>query len=519
MPRVESVVQGEAQSHQPVARLGRLIDSILPNSSGRLYTWDPSVLPQASAQKHYVQLSTTTKQLDSCRGREKRLTRAISKISVEKLFGRYDYAIELDSEGVEANRIHLLYGDNGTGKTTILKLIFHLLSPHSTRGHRSYIAKTPFTTFSISFSDHSQISATRAPGTIVGNYRLEITGQKQPVQAANVEVDPRSGAVGSEQLTTELQGVLRELTKFSLDVFYLGDTRDLEGDSLPETERRYYRQDVPSEMHEMSAIDHYDTFVRQSTRRSDSTLVESILRTEHWLRSETIRVSSIGETDARQSYADILRTVATAEAPAGANVSEELERLKTELKRLEDLSRAFGHFGLGPPIEADPLLNSLTLASRNKVTLPMMIRVLQLFLDGQNARLNALRDIFIKMRRFVEITNAHLVDKEVIFNVQSGLSIKLSGCRSDLAGEELDPDLLSSGERHLLLVFLNVLAASDGAPLFIIDEPELSLNVKWQRSLVESLLNLSQNTNCQFLMATHSIELLSQHMHRVVPLR
>jgi predicted ATPase len=55
--------------------------------------------------------------------------------------------------------------------------------------------------------------------------------------------------------------------------------------------------------------------------------------------------------------------------------------------------------------------------------------------------------------------------------------------------------------------------------VFIIDEPELSLNVKWQRRLVQSLLDCTEGASVQFLMASHSMELLARHRSHVVPLK
>jgi ABC-type glutathione transport system ATPase component len=52
----------------------------------------------------------------------------------------------------------------------------------------------------------------------------------------------------------------------------------------------------------------------------------------------------------------------------------------------------------------------------------------------------------------------------------------------------------------------------------MIDEPEISLNVKWQRQLVQALLDITESANIQFIFASHSMELLAQHMSRVVKL-
>jgi len=69
------------------------------------------------------------------------------------------------------------------------------------------------------------------------------------------------------------------------------------------------------------------------------------------------------------------------------------------------------------------------------------------------------------------------------------------------------------------LLFCHTLIARDRPSIFIIDEPELSLNVKWQRKLLEALLDVVAKSQIQFLFASHSIELLAQHRDKVVPLR
>ena len=142
-------------------------------------------------------------------------------------------------------------------------------------------------------------------------------------------------------------------------------------------------------------------------------------------------------------------------------------------------------------------------------TRPFAIQVLRPFLDGQRQRLDALQETYQTIRRFVETTNTYLNDKYVTFDIFDGLTIRLPK-------GQLDPDLLSSGEKHILLIFLNVITPSERSQLFIIDEPELSLNVKWQRTLVDSLVNLCQSASSQFLLATHSIELLTNHIEQVV---
>jgi predicted ATPase len=78
--------------------------------------------------------------------------------------------------------------------------------------------------------------------------------------------------------------------------------------------------------------------------------------------------------------------------------------------------------------------------------------------------------------------------------------------------------VLSSGEKQLLLLFCNTIRARTQANIFVVDEPELSLNVKWQRQLLQSLLALVKGTGVQFVIATHSIELLAGQRDSIIHL-
>lgn len=61
---------------------------------------------------------------------------------------------------------------------------------------------------------------------------------------------------------------------------------------------------------------------------------------------------------------------------------------------------------------------------------------------------------------------------------------------------------LSSGEKQLLIILLTVLLQKQKECVVVMDEPEISLHVRWQYTLIENLLKL--NPNAQFILSTHS---------------
>ena len=442
------------------------------------------------------------------------MTRAIKQVLVHKLFGRYDYKIPVGySDDADAPRLCLLYGDNGTGKTTILELVFHLLSASDNRGHRTYVARTPFQQFDIIFFDDSLITARRHHAEVLGGFDLEVTIGGGTTQSARFDIDPETGGVSGSSISPQAEELFRKASELELDVFYLGDNRALEGDSIPPREWRSRRARTLQSLYDTDDLpfidDSHVAFHDPRNITPESTLVNSIHRTEHALNREVMRASSTGETDARQVYADILNTIASASTPEEGVLDGEISKLRDDLHKLGSISTAFSRFGLGSAIDVRAFSASLDNANQN--TMPAVVRVLRSLVDGQRARLSALDDIYKVINSFVENANGYFSDKAIEFDVFDGLNIRLPN-------GTLSPDRLSSGEQHLLLLFLNVITPSRQSPLFIIDEPELSLNIKWQRNLVDTLLTLSEGSGCQFLMATHSIELLTKHAEHVYKL-
>ena len=66
---------------------------------------------------------------------------------------------------------------------------------------------------------------------------------------------------------------------------------------------------------------------------------------------------------------------------------------------------------------------------------------------------------------------------------------------------------LSRGEKTLIYILMVVFLYKDNIKIFILDEPDVSLHIDWQDTLLSDLLKLAPNT--QFIIATHSPALIS----------
>jgi len=138
--------------------------------------------------------------------------------------------------------------------------------------------------------------------------------------------------------------------------------------------------------------------------------------------------------------------------------------------------------------------------------------VLSPYLEAHQARLNAVENLQVVMEHFVSLFDGFYSHKRLMVHLTDGMKI------SSERGYELAPAALSSGEKQLLLLLCNAIAGRKDGTIFMIDEPEISLNVKWQRQLVPALLTCLSGTSYQLVLATHSIELLARYRDYVVAL-
>lgn len=72
-------------------------------------------------------------------------------------------------------------------------------------------------------------------------------------------------------------------------------------------------------------------------------------------------------------------------------------------------------------------------------------------------------------------------------------------------GQRISLNSLSSGEKHTLLIFIETLLTGIGT--ILIDEPEISLHVDWQREFISDMHQL--NPDGQLVIATHSPAIIS----------
>jgi len=99
------------------------------------------------------------------------------------------------------------------------------------------------------------------------------------------------------------------------------------------------------------------------------------------------------------------------------------------------------------------------------------------------------------IKQFVSVCNGYLTDKEFRYN-EGKVEILVYQKRNE---KEIDLSRLSSGEKQIISLFSRLYLEDMGDIAILFDEPELSLSVDWQRKLLPDVL---RSGRCKFLLAT-----------------
>lgn len=129
------------------------------------------------------------------------------------------------------------------------------------------------------------------------------------------------------------------------------------------------------------------------------------------------------------------------------------------------------------------------------------------YANDYSKNIQKLKDPFI---RFADSVNTFFSEgkKEIIIEDSGDIKALIS----DNKKKKNSIYELSSGEKQLIIILAHIAFYKEinrkSAPIFIIDEPELSLHISWQEKFVDALLKANPDT--QFIMATHAPSIIAK---------
>jgi predicted ATPase len=117
-----------------------------------------------------------------------------------------------------------------------------------------------------------------------------------------------------------------------------------------------------------------------------------------------------------------------------------------------------------------------------------------------------------RLGMFENIINRFFTDKQVNISSREGFDIITAD------GKSLKEEQLSSGEYHFLYLMVAALVTQRRGTVLAIDEPEMSMHIKWQRGLISALIECASDAEPQFIFATHSPDIAADYQDNMIDL-
>ncbi|WP_332769054.1 AAA family ATPase [Pseudomonas koreensis] len=442
----------------------------------------------------------------------------ITSFFIENLYGLYNHQVNFDHpEGIS-----ILHGPNGVGKTAVLKCISYIFSSNFDE-----LVKIPFDKVNITLSNALRILAIQLRQGSSGG------GGKEAMYSGKLEVIIFSNEkpVARHTFNTAAQ------KRLDLARLY-GTVSSATASTAIETYRSYIEQKnfqeggSVSEESEDHVITEDGVFLLgggKNKKRSGSKSVKDVLNafpvhfveTNRLYRSTTepnpnIAIGVIGAKVSRMTPTvqecarDLVVHINSALKSYGANAqkldqsfphrfisesqpSMNIEELKDKfgetVTKLKDL-RAIGL------LEADSVqpfdIKSLDSVDSSK------LEIMSLFVRDSQLKLKVFDSLLARVQLLLGSMEKKFRNKRVLLSKARGLYVKLD------SGDELPLESLSSGEQHELVLMYELLFKVSAGTLVLIDEPELSLHVSWQKAFLPELISVAKEVGFSAVVATHS---------------
>ena len=138
--------------------------------------------------------------------------------------------------------------------------------------------------------------------------------------------------------------------------------------------------------------------------------------------------------------------------------------------------------------------------------------VLSVYVQDVEEKLSVFDEVATKIDLFRAIVNKRFMYKRMTISKQLGFTFM----RDD---SPLPTAALSSGEQHELVLLYELLFKVEPNSLILIDEPELSLHVAWQKQFLRDLQEITDLASFDILIATHTPQIIHDRWDLTVELK
>ena len=428
----------------------------------------------------------------------------IKKLKIEKLHDYIDYDIEFN------NDITFLYGDNGCGKTTILNILTSIIT-----GRVYELSKYQFTSISLKYSSQKlnllkiiTVKKNKDDGDVVLNYNSkDYVIDVQKLRIMNSRLDEINDI---EDFYFKEYRVLSDV-KNEFNYIYLPLNRNGSINELNfHSNRKMHRLNNLAPYYSDMTLNGVARLVKETYNRINLTLsrinekfseelLKSFLDIEnisnaHQLVTYANKLNPFEITKIKKDYTYVLKAIKKWDDTTEKKITDFFESLLNDVKESES-ENGFSIeilFKLSELIKITKVIEKAERIEQSKIRISQPVSN---FISAVNK--------FINMKT---------TKKEIYIDNEGQIYLKTP------YKNKINLQQLSSGEKQIVTFFAYLIFGlqDTNQSLFIVDEPELSLHLQWQRQFVDTLLEL--NPDIQLIFATHAPEIIGKHRDKAFKL-
>lgn len=442
----------------------------------------------------------------------------IARISVEGLHDQFDVDLNFTSG------LNILYGKNGRGKTTILHLLANALELDFKR-----FAHLQFHHISIENSLGQIVSIVKekgdaVPKVLIDNVLTSFGESNQVLSEAEV-VELRKVMGGRPTYLPAFRSVLERTRTASQAYYRTSESREPEFEEIVEREFASLREltglgTAPLEygnralQEEANSTAQKTVLCRQWFGRFVPVIrypsvadVDDAL-TDEW-RIAQIEFSRREQQMFEESFVKVFQTFAGTERATSVDSNDNLLASIADLLQDKESQLATS--------ESRDIYDRLRMAARSIDSSSVALQgidnsILNIYKQVLETRNTERRAAFQRSRDFEASVNKFLDKKTLKIGQQTAPRGRMRSAVAVSAegGQSYGLSALSSGERQILTMLYSASRTRFLSGIFLIDEPELSLHIDWQRIILRELQ--SQSSGRQIIACTHSPEVGADHM-------
>ncbi|EGR3966863.1 hypothetical protein DDN11_14610 [Vibrio cholerae] len=412
-------------------------------------------------------------------------------LTIDGLFGYFDHQINF-----EESKVKIITAPNGYGKTVCLRILENIFSENF-----NYFKRIEFHTIKLD-TDQGFIELIKNKKSTQEDHHIEIKDNNgNSFELKNISLDSIGFPLSS------IERFVPYLTRIEKDLWM--DTKNDDTIDISEIISRYS---------EYLPDSNFDVDTPEWLRQFCNSIKVHFIQDQRLITKENSEYKArrgvqVQHTETILMYAKELSRMITTIGFESSAISQSLDssfpvrlmtrkyqidsidNIKTNLSTIQKRREELSSYGLINSNTQLPQLNVLDeIRDEDR-------KVLTLYIEDTKKKLEKYNDIYDKINTFATlIKNKNLTNKEIKFSPEKGFFFTLKHDEVNT----LPLTHLSSGEQHQIVLLYELIFKVPQNSLILIDEPEISLHVAWQKEFLNDLKEIISLQKMSVIMATHS---------------